>query len=210
MKLTRRSFIKIFPIGAAISVLSWWLLKRETPTSPARYLETAGPSQTTSEATGETSDFPATWNGDWPVDIDPENYRLSVDGDVSNPFELRLDELYAMPAITENQTISCVTGWSALVRWEGISLSSLLGKAGAPSEFDHVIVESITGYAMTLSRKDVAASGAMIALKAGSAPLKVEHGYPARLVLPGRPGYEWVKYATRITCKREMGSPPRN
>ena len=201
MKLTRRSFIKLLPIGAALSVALWWFLKQEAPTSSTRTAENTASSQAT-EVTG-ASDFPVTWNGGGPINIDPKDYRLRVDGDVSNPLQLTLNELYDMPSVSENQTIRCVEGWSALVAWEGIPLSRLLNLAGAPSEFDHVTVESITGYATDISKNDVAKSGTMIALKAGSAPLKVEHGYPTRLVLPGRPGYDWVKYVGRITCRKQ-------
>jgi len=89
-----------------------------------------------------------------------------------------------------------------LVAWEGIPLSRLLSLAGAPNEFGHVMVESITGYAMKIGQNDVANSGTMIALKAGSAPLKLEHGYPTRLVLPTRSGLERVKQVGRITCTK--------
>jgi DMSO/TMAO reductase YedYZ molybdopterin-dependent catalytic subunit len=64
------------------------------------------------------------------------------------------------------------------------------------------MVESITGYAMKIGQNDVANSGTMIALKVGSAPLKLEHGYATRLVLPTRPGLEWVKQVGRITCTK--------
>jgi DMSO/TMAO reductase YedYZ molybdopterin-dependent catalytic subunit len=40
----------------------------------------------------------------------------------------------------------------------------------------------------------------MIALKAGGAPLTVDHGYPARLVAPTRLGEDWVKYVVKITA----------
>lgn len=201
MKLTRRAFIKLVPIGAAISVASWWFLKQETPTTSSGTVESVSSSQATA-TTGGTSDFPVTWDTDQPFNVDPIDYRLRVDGDVSNPVQLTLEELYAMPSVNASSTIRCVEAWSALVAWEGIPLSRLLSLAGAPSEFDHVTVESITGFAVKIGQNDVANPGTMIALKVGSAPLKVEHGYPARLVLPTRPGYEWVKYLGRITCTK--------
>ena len=86
-----------------------------------------------------------------------------------------------------------------MVTWDGIPLSHLLRLAGMPGEFDHVSVESITGYSTQISKDDVSSSGTMIALKAGGVPLNVEHGYPARLVCPTRQGFAWVKYVGRIT-----------
>ena len=192
MALTRRAFIKLIPIGAAIGATSWWFLKQKTQTTPTGYELNTSSSQTGSdtEASSVASDFPVTWNVYQPINIDPKGYRLGVGGDVSNPLQLTLDELYSMPSVSETQTIYCPGEWSALVAWEGIPLSRLLGLAGAPSTFDHLTVESVTDYSMDLTQDDVAASQTMIALKAGSAPLKPEHGYPARLVLPGKPGYQ--------------------
>jgi len=200
MQLTRRYFIKLVPVGIAISVASWWFQGKETPTSsgPAGSVSSSQPTL----ETGRISDFPVAWNGGQLTHMDPKDYLLRVDGDVSNPLQLTLPDLYAMPSVTESSTIECVEGWNATVPWEGIPLSHLLLQAGAPSKFDHVTIKSINGYATEINQNDVTGLGVLIALKIGSAPLKVEHGYPARLVLPTKPGYQWVKYVNRITCAR--------
>jgi DMSO/TMAO reductase YedYZ molybdopterin-dependent catalytic subunit len=210
MTLTRRAFIKLIPMGAAVGVASWWFLKQKTQTSSTGYAENTSSPQAQTQTSPQTesntgassvaSDFPVTWNEYQPTNVDPKAYRLSVDGDVSHPLQLTLDELYSMSSLSESQTIYCPGEWSALVAWEGIPLSSVLSLAGAPSTFDHLTVESVTGCSMDLTQNDIAVSGTMIAVKAGSAPLKPEHGYPARLVLPGKPGYQWVKCLARITC----------
>ena len=202
MKLTRRGFIKLAPIGVAVSVASWWLVKQEKiPAIPNASENTS--SLQTKAPTIEPSNFPVTWNGDIPQNVDPRDYRLRVDGDVANPLQLTLEELGAMPSVEKSLPIRCVEGWSATVLWEGIPLSYLLSQAGAPTEFDHVTVEGISGYNVKLVQIDVANSDTMIALKAGAVPLTLEHGYPARLVLPGRPGLRWVKQVGRITCAKE-------
>jgi len=201
MKLSRRSFIKLVPIGIAISLASWWFLGKETATSSSGPVGSVRSSQPTLKTEG-ISDFPVAWNGGQPTHVDPRDYLLRVDGDVSNPLQLTLSDLYAMSSVTESSTIECVEGWNATVAWEGIPLSDLLSQAGAPSKFDHVTVKSINGYATEINQNDVTDLRVLIALKIGSAPLKVEHGYPARLVLPTKPGYQWAKYVNRITCAR--------
>jgi DMSO/TMAO reductase YedYZ molybdopterin-dependent catalytic subunit len=204
MKLTRRDFIKLAPIGVAVSVASWWLVKQEKlPTSPSASENTS--SSQTKAPTVEPSNFPVTWNGDIPQNVDPRDYRLRVDGDVANPLQLTLEELEAMPSVEKSLPIRCVEGWSATVLWEGIPLSYLLSQAGAPAKFDHVTVESIAGYTSKISQIVVANSNTMIALKAGAIPLTTDHGYPARLVLPGAHGLDWVKQVGRITCAKEEG-----
>ena len=116
------------------------------------------------------------------------DYRLKVDGDVSNPLDLTLDDLRAMSSVQRTLNIGCVLGWAADVPWEGIPLSHLLSLAGAPAKIAHVTVASVTGYAMTMGSDEAANPDNMIALKAGGVPLTVEHGYPARLVVPTRSG----------------------
>jgi DMSO/TMAO reductase YedYZ molybdopterin-dependent catalytic subunit len=199
MKHSRRSFIKLIPVGGAVAAASWFLSQRTSSPSV-----TVNPSATTA-VSEETFDFPVTWNVDQPINVDPKDYRLRVDGNVSNPIQLTLEELYTMPLVNENSMISCVEGWNTTVTWEGVRLSHLLSLAGAPSDFDHVTVESITGYTTQINQKDIH-SGIIIAVKAfngkGSVPLKVEHGYPARLVLPKTLGLAWVKYVGKITCTK--------
>jgi len=187
MKLNRRSFIKVVPVGVALIVASLLFLDRQTPSL-------------SQSASSTQADFPVTWNGDFAPNVNPSDYRLRVDGDVSNPLELTIDMLQAMPTVINDSTIVCVEGWRASVKWEGIPLSHLLTLAGAPNNFDHVTVESVTGYNVDINQHDAMYGGTMIALKVGSVPLTVEHGYPARLVLPTRRGLEWVKCVGEVAC----------
>lgn len=249
MKVDRRSFIRLVPLGlaAALAGGSWWFFREAasgpmieseatvTTTSEASQTRVATASETsqatvntTTEAsqatvtTSETSqttvttseasqgtiaafDFPVTWNGGQPIKVDTNEYRLRIDGDVSNPLELTLGELHAMLNVQKTVRIICITRWSADVPWEGIPLSYLLTQAGASlKNIDHLTVESVRGYYFTtMSSDEVANPDNMIALKAGGAPLTIEHGYPARLVAPSKLGWDWVKYVARITCKNK-------
>ena len=200
MRVTRRTFLKLASLGVIVSAVSWWFLNEKTLTPSSDRNERTSSSES---AATETFDFPEAWaeHADHPI-VDRRDYQLRIDGDVSNPMQLTLEELYAMPSVNQSSTITCVDGWSALVPWEGIPLFRLLSQAGAPSKYSHVIIESITGYTTNISQDDASSPGTMIALKAGSTPLNDEHGYPARLVLPTRPGLEWVKQVSRITCKK--------
>ena len=201
MKLTRRGFIKLASVAVIASVASWWLVKQESPSTPSSASENTSSSQINT-STVAPSNFPVTWNGDFPQNVDPSDYRLTVDGDVVNPLQLTLEELAAMPHVERTVPIRCVEWWSAIVSWEGISLSYLLNQAGAPANFDHVTVESVLGYSSTLSQTVVANPNTMIAFKAGGVPLTPDHGYPARLVLPAAHGLDWVKQVGKITCTK--------
>ena len=232
MKLNRRSFLMLIPVGA-IAAWSWWFL-RPTAKMPVNLLQVSGTSsmesqagavtsielQTTStesmtsqtsstlelepsqtSSTLESFQFPVTWDGEYPPIIDPNNYRLIIDGDVPNPLELKLADLYAMTSTHKTLPIQCVEGWSADVPWEGIPLLYLLRQAGTSlTNIAHVTVQDAAGYSTTLSSDEVASLDCMIALKTGGVPLSADHGYPARLVAPTRVGEDWVKCVGRITA----------
>ena len=197
MKITRRLFIKLIPaVAVVVGGGAWWFLAQSGSTTTA--VSQTMPTTATSSA---GFDFPITWNGDQPSTIDSNEYKLKIDGDVSNPLELTLEELYAMTDVQKTLTIRCVEGWEADVPWDGIPLSYLLTRAGySPTSGAQVTITAITGYSTTLSSDEVANLDHMIALKAGGATLTIDHGYPARLIAPSRPGEDWVKQVSRITC----------
>ena len=207
MRVDRRSFIRLVPlaVAAALSGGSWWIL-RETARAPTTRsvatVTTTEASQTTATAS-KAFDFPVTWTGDKATQVDLNEYRLKVDGDVSNPLSLALDDLRALSSVRRTLNIQCILGWAADVPWEGLLLSELLSLAGAPENLAEVTVESVTGHKTTLNSNDLANPDNMIALKAGGLPLTVQHGYPARLVAPTRSGLNWLKYVTNITCKKK-------
>jgi DMSO/TMAO reductase YedYZ molybdopterin-dependent catalytic subunit len=160
-----------------------------TSSTSAELKESATISSETATA-GEGFNFPVTWNGDKATEVNLVDYRLTVDGDVSNPLELTLDDLHGMPSVKKTLNIACVEGWEADVPWEGILLSHILSLAGAPKNLDYIAFKAVTGYGARIPSNDVNNPDNMIALKAGDAPLTITHGYPTRLVVPTRPGVD--------------------
>ena len=206
MKISRRLFIQVIPaVAVLLGGSALWFLaqtaRESNITSQVATTNTAVSQATPATATtSAVFEFPITWNADEPITISSNEYRLKIDGDVSNPLELKLEELYAMTGVQKNLRIKCVEGWQADVPWEGVPISYLLKQAGSPESVTHVTIKAITGYSTTLSSDEAANPDNMIALKAGGAPLTIDHGYPARLVAPSRQGGDWVKYVSRITC----------
>jgi DMSO/TMAO reductase YedYZ molybdopterin-dependent catalytic subunit len=224
MKLNRRSFMKLIPLGI-VAIGLWWLIE-ENAREPIRIPQVTGTISTTSNSSNIAStteitlqptlatstltqatstptvfEFPTTWNGELAKTINPNDYRLKIEGDIPNPLELKLEDLYDMPGVQKTLRISCVEGWSADVPWEGIPLSYLLQQAGSsPRNITHVTIKGVTGYSTTLNSDEVANSDFMIALKVNGAQLTVDHGFPARLVAPTRLGLDWVKQVVTITC----------
>ncbi len=131
-----------------------------------------------------------------------KDWRLRIHGLVNNEVNLTFDQLLALPMIERYVTLSCVSNevggdliGNAL--WLGHPLKDLLAQADPSSSADMVLSKSIDGFtagsplaAMTDGRD------AMLAIAMDGKVLPQEHGFPARLVVPGLYGYvsatKWV------------------
>ncbi len=126
-------------------------------------------------------------------------WQLEVDG--PQPFQLSLAQLAALPQYEAVLPIACVEGWSVNGRWAGVRLRDLLDRAGAPAGADIRIVsfEKAGFYATTTMPREYARDPlTLLALRLGGQPLSVDHGYPARIIAPGRPGVLQTKWVQRI------------
>jgi DMSO/TMAO reductase YedYZ molybdopterin-dependent catalytic subunit len=130
------------------------------------------------------------WLDDRVQAIDPSAWRLRVAAGASAR-DWTYEELAAFGDRVE-AVLDCTGGWFARAAWEGARLERLL----PPGATGSVVVVSATGYRRRLPLGD--AGTLLLATRLAGRPLSAGHGFPARLVAPGRRGFWWVKWVVSV------------
>ncbi|HEY5985398.1 MAG TPA: molybdopterin-dependent oxidoreductase, partial [Streptosporangiaceae bacterium] len=132
-------------------------------------------------------------------DVGP-SYRLELVG--PRPRALSRAQLLAQPTRTVVLPIACVEGWSAERTWTGVRLTDLARLAGVDSPAE-ARVESVQRRGsfreVVLSADQVRNSQTLLAVRVNGADLSLDHGYPARMIVPAAPGVHNTKWVGKIT-----------
>ncbi len=134
------------------------------------------------------------------VRFDPD-WQLKVH-DQGTERTFSLGELQAMPQHSAMLPIACVEGWNVWANWEGVRLSELVDD---PASVAEVTLRSPDpgGYgASTVSTGALNHPDTLLALRLNGEALALDHGYPARLIAPNRPGAMQTKWVTLIEVRR--------
>ncbi len=145
--------------------------------------------------------FPtSSWVADQPRPIDIQTWQLALGGAVNAPRNFSYDELVAAGDTLE-ATLDCTGGFYSTQRWKGVRIGHLLDHVQLSPDARYVSFISVTSYRWSLPLEE--ARIALLATHVGSEQLSYEHGFPLRLIAPGRRGFEWVKWITRIEVLTE-------
>ncbi len=113
-------------------------------------------------------------------------------------------QLLGMPQHTATLPIACVEGWSTTQTWTGVRLRDLAARAGVPSPRTAFVQSAEQAGAFnhaTLQSNQVLDPDALLALRVNGADLSLEHGFPARVIVPALPGVHNTKWVTSISFR---------
>jgi len=142
--------------------------------------------------------------------LDASTWQLEVNGMVDRPFTMNYQELIDMPLIEQYVTIACVSndvGGNLVgnAKWRGARLRDLLDRAGVRDGATQIVGRAYDGFTVGFptSWLDNPDREAMVVVAMNDEPLPPEHGYPARLIVPGLYGYvSATKWLTNIELTR--------
>jgi DMSO/TMAO reductase YedYZ molybdopterin-dependent catalytic subunit len=136
------------------------------------------------------------------------DWRLAVDGMVTKPLSLSLDDLKKLPARTQITRHDCVEGWSAIGKWKGVPLALVLQTAGLKPQARYAVFhcadeleKTFDGsgrYYESIDLVDAFHPQTILAYEMNGQPLPVDHGAPLRLRVERQLGYKHAKYVMHI------------
>jgi len=136
-----------------------------------------------------------------PPAVDLAKWQFRIGGLVGTKVEWNWEDFSKLPRIRVFADFHCVTRWSRLGNlWEGISTRELIRRAGGPRPGAHyVLVQAYDrGWTTNLPLDDFLAEDALVAIVHDGEPLSVEHGGPARLIVPRLYAWKSAKWVSGV------------
>jgi len=146
-------------------------------------------------------------------DINPAEHSLMIEGLVDRPLVFTMDELRRFPFVSRVHFLECignrpnprattVTGTHGRMgcsEWTGVPLSVLLREVGLKNDASWIIAESADRGRHTKSVPIAKAlDDVLVAFGQNGEPVRPDHGFPLRLVVPGFEGIYNVKWLSRL------------
>ena len=142
----------------------------------------------------------------WPVrtiekapEIDPRDWRLEITGLVKERRLLAIGEIHAMPTVEVQADFHCVETWTVPDnRWRGVRVRDFVGPSDLLEEAKFAVIHSPGGYTSEVDLDCLLDDETLLAWERNGEAIPFEHGYPLRLIVPGRYAYKSVKGVSKI------------
>lgn len=159
--------------------------------------------------------------------VDLGQWRLKIDGHVSNALEFTMEDLRRMPSLELIGVLECAgngrsfyeppvaglqwgSGAVGNARWRGVRLADLLQRAvvrpgAAEILFDgaDAPIGTMQDFQRSIPVKKALHASTILAYEMNGETLPVKHGFPLRVVVPGWAGACWTKWVTAVRVLNE-------
>jgi DMSO/TMAO reductase YedYZ molybdopterin-dependent catalytic subunit len=155
--------------------------------------------------------------------VDITQWRLTVDGDVTNGLMLTIDNLRRMPSVELVSVLECAGNGRGFYepsmpglqwghgavgngRWRGVRLADVLKRAGLKSSPKEVLfngadvpIGTMPDFQRSIPMAKALHPATLLAYEMNGETLPIEHGFPLRVIVPGWAGDSWIKWVTSIS-----------
>ena len=137
-----------------------------------------------------------------PFDLDEESYRLTVSGKVRRPLSLSFAEVKALPTVREKLDLICVDTFTDSGIWTGVTVRTLLERAGIRRDAKMVIFSTPDdSYRTRFPVNEAMKDDMLIAWEFNGRQFHRVHGFPLRLAAGSHDGSNWVKWLSKIVVE---------
>ena len=149
-------------------------------------------------ANPNTPEYKALWRSGF------ADWRLQVHGLVDRPLSLSLAQIRTLPHREQITRHDCVEGWSAIGKWRGVRLKTILDAARMKDGARYIVFHCADdmgggrGYYESIDLTDAFHPQTILAFALNDQPLRVANGAPLRLRVERQLGYKQAKYLMQI------------
>jgi DMSO/TMAO reductase YedYZ molybdopterin-dependent catalytic subunit len=142
--------------------------------------------------------FNAYYDEDEAPEVDGGAYKFEVAGKVDNKKPWTLEELHALPEVSQITRHVCVEGWSAIGSWQGAVLSDFLKRVGADTRAPYVHFKCAEGYTETIDMPTALHPQTQMTFKSHNKTLPRAYGFPMKIRIPTKLGFKQPKYVVAM------------
>ena len=142
--------------------------------------------------------FNAYYQEDEAPEVDGKAFKLEVGGLIDNKAPWTLEQLYALPQVSQITRHICVEGWSAIGSWQGVRLSEFLKRLGADTRAKYVWFQCAEGYSNTIDMATALHPQTQLSFKFDNEILPRKYGFPMKCRMPTKLGFKNPKHVTAI------------
>lgn len=130
--------------------------------------------------------------------LDGATYRLELAGLIGDKRKWSVEQLHALPQVSQVTRHVCVEGWSMIGKWTGTPLRTFFERIGADTTARYVGFECADGYYESMDMATALHPQTIMAFKLSDEILPRKYGYPFKIRVPTKLGFKNPKFVTTI------------